>query len=71
MHALLKQFMRREGHCNVPKSHKEDEANLGAWVTHQRQLKKTGKLEADRQMRLEKLSPAWGLTKKMGKALPL
>jgi hypothetical protein len=68
MHGLLKQFMTREEHCKVPQLHKEDGAKLGPWVTRQRQLKKTGKLDADRQMRPEEVSPAWGLTVKMGQA---
>jgi hypothetical protein len=71
MCALFNQFMTREGHCNVPQWHKEDEANVGTWLKHQRQLKKTEKLDANRQMRPEKVSCAWGLTKKMGKALLL
>jgi hypothetical protein len=71
MHALFNQFMTREGHCHVPHSHKEDGANLGTRVARQRQLKKTGKPDADREMRPEELSPAWGLTAKMGQALLL
>jgi hypothetical protein len=59
--SLLKQFMTREGHCCVPQSHKEDGANLGAWVTHQRQLKRTGTLDADGDELLEEIGFEWVL----------
>ena len=59
---LLKQFKQREGHCNVPQSHEEDGANLGKWVSRQRHLNKTGKLDVDRQTRLGEVSPEWGLS---------
>jgi hypothetical protein len=55
MHALLKQFKKREGHSNVPQSHKEDGANLGPWVANQRQLKRKEKLDPDRQKIVEAL----------------
>jgi hypothetical protein len=29
----LKVYKNREGHCNVPKSHKENEFSLGLWVS--------------------------------------
>ena len=32
MFALLNDFKKREGHCNVPYSHKEDGENLGWWL---------------------------------------
>jgi Ni,Fe-hydrogenase III large subunit len=59
MHALLKQFKKREGHCNVPQSHTEDEYILGKWVTTQRHLKKTGKLHSDRDTLLEEVGFQW------------
>jgi hypothetical protein len=59
MYALLKQFKKREGHSNVPQSHTEDGANLGAWITTQRQLKRKEKLDPDRQTRLEQVGPEW------------
>jgi hypothetical protein len=55
----LKQFKKREGHCNVPQSHKENGASLGVWLSHQRQRKKMGKLDPDRLMRLEEVD-GWG-----------
>ena len=60
--ALLKQFKKREGHYNVPQSHKEDGANLGVWVSHQRQLKRKEKLDPDRQKILDEIGFEWGLT---------
>ena len=64
MHALLKQFKKREGHCNVPASHTENGANLGRWVVNRRQSKKTGKLDADRQKILEEIGIEWVLREK-------
>jgi ribosomal protein L7Ae-like RNA K-turn-binding protein len=58
-HALLQQFKKREGHCNVPRSHTEDEANLGTWVSNQRRLKTKDKLDADRKKRLEDTGFEW------------
>ena len=55
MFSLLEKYKAREGHCNVPYRHEEDEANLGYWVGTQRQAKKKGKLSADKERRLEDL----------------
>jgi hypothetical protein len=60
-YALLQQFKKREGHCNVPKSHQEDKANLGIWVSNQRQLKTKDKLDSDRQGQLEQIGFEWVL----------
>ena len=32
---FLMKYKDREGHCNVPEKHKEDEENLGNWLTTQ------------------------------------
>jgi hypothetical protein len=61
-YALLKQFKKREGHCNVPLSHTEDGANVGVWVSAQRQLNRKETLDPERQKRLEEISFDWGLT---------
>jgi hypothetical protein len=58
MFALLEQFKDREGHCNVPSTHKEEDVNLGKWVSNQRHLKKGGKLDVTREQRLEKMGIA-------------
>jgi helicase associated protein len=53
----LKEFVDREGHCQVPQLHKtKDGYPLGVWLTHQRSLKDT--MEPDRRLRLEAL-PDW------------
>jgi hypothetical protein len=61
MYALLHQFKKREGHCSVPQSHKEDGANLGKWVNTQRQLKMKETLDPERQTRLEEIGFEWEL----------
>ena len=55
--ALLKQFEEREGHCDVPFSHKEDGVKLGIWLSNQR--KGRGKMEEPLQRRLEQLGVSW------------
>jgi hypothetical protein len=57
----LKQFEKREGHCNVTKSHTEDGVKLGAWVRTQRRLHKMGELHPEKQMMLEEIGFTWGL----------
>jgi hypothetical protein len=47
MFAILETYVKREGHCDVPTSFKEDGASLGSWATRQRHAKKTGVLRAD------------------------
>jgi hypothetical protein len=59
MFALLEQFKDREGHCNVPVSHKEEGVNLGLWLSKQREAKKAGKLDVTRERRLEKFGIVW------------
>jgi hypothetical protein len=59
MFTLLETYKIREGHCNVPRSHEEDELNLGALVSRQRQAKKKGMLSADKERRLEDLGFVW------------
>jgi hypothetical protein len=60
-YALLQQFKKREGHCNVPMSHTEDGANLGRWVDAQRQRNRKETLDPERQKRLEEIGFEWGL----------
>eukprot|EP00980_Cylindrotheca_fusiformis_P013428 scaffold3435_cov57-Cylindrotheca_fusiformis.AAC.3 len=55
----LLQFQQREGHCLVPQNHIEDGARLGKWLSEQRQLKRTGKLESRRIQMLEEAGVAW------------
>ena len=59
--ALLEQYKKRKGHCNVPQKYEEDGVNLGQWVCDQRQVRrgKPGILGADRIERLDKLGIRW------------
>jgi Fe2+ transport system protein FeoA len=59
MSTFLEQYKKREGHCNVPSRHREDEANLGPWVSAQRVLKKRGKLDPEMEKRLDDLGFVW------------
>jgi hypothetical protein len=59
MLGLLEKFKNREGHCNVPRSHKEDDSNLGTWLHNQRAAKRKGGLLSDRERRLEALGVVW------------
>jgi Helicase associated domain len=53
----LEQFLDREGHCRVPRSHKTDDGyRLGEWVSNQRSKKSS--MHLDRRQRLEAL-PGW------------
>ena len=47
MVTLRVQSKDREGDCNVPAKHKEDEKHLGVWLTNRRTGKKHGKLDAE------------------------
>ena len=62
--ALLEQYCEREGHCDVPRSHEEDEVKLGVWVDIQRQVRKgkQGVLGADRIERLDNLGIRWSFS---------
>ena len=53
--ALLEDYKKREGHCNVSRSHEEGGVNLGLWLNTQRTAMKRGKLDEAYQRRLEKL----------------
>ena len=55
--AALKQFSKREGHCQVPKRHTEDGFILGQWIASQRSRR--GKLSPDRRERLDAIGFVW------------
>jgi len=60
--ALLEQYKEREGHCNVPDSHQEDDVRLGRWLTRQRQTRKGNRLQTlslERIERLDKVGIRW------------
>jgi superfamily II DNA or RNA helicase len=56
--AKLTQYAEREGHARVTRFVLEDGFKLGVWVSEQRRNKVKGKLDRDRQRRLEEL-PGW------------
>ena len=50
---LLTRFVAREDHALVPNSHVEDGYPLGKWITKQRQMHSSGRLQPDRIARLD------------------
>jgi len=56
---LLKQFQKREGHCNIPQNHTEEGHNLGFWLNNQRNSRKKGTLDILRISRLEEVGVVW------------
>ena len=54
---VLTKFKAREGHCDVPKAHKESDVNLGKWVSFIRQSK--GRLSETQLMRLNSIGFIW------------
>ena len=63
MFVLLIKYKANNGHCNVPKVHKEDNKNLGHWLNKQRQAKKKQTLNTERKRQLEDLGVVWESTK--------
>lgn len=53
----LQRFHAREGHCRVPRSHKEDGYNLGSWANKQRIAKPN--LSSKRLAKLEAIGFVW------------
>ena len=58
MFRLLEEFREAEGHCNVPVRYKKN-PGLGRWVDNQRCLYQKGKLEPEREKRLNELGFCW------------
>ena len=56
--AHLAKFVEREGHARVSAGHRENEFNLGRWVSKQRTHFREGSLDATHRERLEAL-PGW------------
>jgi len=52
---LTMEFKEREGHCNIPRYHKEKGKNLGEWVSNQRNWKRREKLLPTREERLKEI----------------
>eukprot|EP00980_Cylindrotheca_fusiformis_P009832 scaffold2164_cov106-Cylindrotheca_fusiformis.AAC.15 len=59
MFSLLIEYKDREGHCEVPYCHEENEWKLGVWLSKQREAYKLGRLSPVDQQRLEEAGVAW------------
>ena len=57
--AALQKFHDREGHCNVPQKHSEDDLRLGQWVKDQR--KRAERLTPKQIKRLSGLNFIWNV----------
>eukprot|EP00747_Dinoflagellata_sp_TGD_P096901 gnl/TRDRNA2_/TRDRNA2_166971_c1_seq2.p1 gnl/TRDRNA2_/TRDRNA2_166971_c1~~gnl/TRDRNA2_/TRDRNA2_166971_c1_seq2.p1 ORF type:complete len:214 (-),score=24.61 gnl/TRDRNA2_/TRDRNA2_166971_c1_seq2:15-656(-) len=55
----LLEFKGREGHCNVPRRHREGSIPLGKWLHLQRGLFRRGTLDTDMCMQLEEIGVVW------------
>ena len=53
----LQRYFQREGHCLVPRGHKEDSYALGDWVSAQRAKKE--QMDSERRQRLDNLGFVW------------
>jgi hypothetical protein len=54
----LETFAGREGHCRIPRDHREAGVDLDSWTKQQRGRYRSGKLAADRVERLQRI-PGW------------
>ena len=61
MFALLEHYHAREGHCNVPGRHKEENENLGSWLGTQRRAKRNGFISRERIKRLDSIGMIWNV----------
>ena len=55
--AMLTRYKAREGHCQVPRNHREGAFNLGIWVINQRNRRDA--LSTERKRRLEAIGFVW------------
>jgi Helicase associated domain len=56
--SALEKFKEREGHCAVPRLHREGTLSLGNWVSNQRARKDT-KLSDEHRQRLDEIGFVW------------
>ena len=64
---LLLKFQQREGHANVPQTHREEGVNLGHWLGKQRQQKRKGELDISLEKHLEEVGVIWDVLKQQWK----
>jgi hypothetical protein len=70
MFRQLKEFAKREGHCNIPE-HYAPNQKLASWAHNQRYRKRKGELSRDRRQTLESIGFQWSIyreRKSSGKA---
>ena len=61
-YARLKRFAQTEGHCSVPSAYRDSDGyRLGRWVSHQKQLARSGNLPKDHEQLFRRL-PGWGVS---------
>lgn len=63
--SLLVSYKEREGDCNVPPMHQEEEEMLGYWMRDQSKLNRKGALDGSRKERLEELGIDWKALEKV------
>jgi hypothetical protein len=56
---LLEDFVKREGHANVPQTLRVGDVKLGTWLNTSRQRKRKGALSAAEVKELERLGVVW------------
>jgi hypothetical protein len=56
---LLLQFKQREGHFRITRFHVEDGQKLGQWICDNRTKKRAGKLESEKERRLNDIGFIW------------
>jgi superfamily II DNA or RNA helicase len=58
-YSALVEYKKRNGDCRVRNNFKAGEFNLGAWVAHQRTIRRRGRLAESKVARLNSLSFVW------------
>ncbi len=56
---LLKDFVKREGHANVPQTLKIGDVKLGIWLASKRRMKRKGALPTAQAKELEQIGVVW------------
>jgi len=63
MYSLLLEFHKREGNCKIPQGYiTQDGKKLGTWLMTQRNYRRKGKLNKDREQRLNNAGILWDST---------
>ncbi|CAB9512839.1 Helicase associated domain [Seminavis robusta] len=59
LYQALLSFKAREGHCDVPRRHVEEDVKLGNWVIRQRIARKKDKLDSWKVEKLDQIGFVW------------